>query len=89
MTLRSQDIFDADISSATVICLYLFRDGISRMREKLQAEAPPEATVVSIGFAVPQWQTKAVMHEQGLQIYIYSMQQFHKRRNSAASDRAG
>jgi hypothetical protein len=73
--LQQQDIFAADISTATIIFMYLFREGLQRMKRKLETEVRSEIIVVSVGFQVPGWQTAASIVSSGLHIYIYKMPQ--------------
>mmetsp|Transcript_28829 Transcript_28829/g.37890 ORF Transcript_28829/g.37890 Transcript_28829/m.37890 type:complete len:181 (+) Transcript_28829:65-607(+) len=47
--LMEGDIFDADISRATSVILYLFREGVARMKEKLEAELASGTEVVAVG----------------------------------------
>jgi hypothetical protein len=75
VTLQQLDIFAADISTATIIFMYLFREGLQRMKHKLETEVCSEITVVSVGFQVPGWQTAASILSSGLHIYIYKMPQ--------------
>ena len=50
------DIFEADISRATVVTLYLFPDANLMLRPKLLAELRPGTRVVSNSFHMGEWQ---------------------------------
>lgn len=51
----NMNMFDADISQADVITLYLTTSGNQRLRPKLEKELKPGARVVSHDFEVPGW----------------------------------
>jgi hypothetical protein len=85
VTLQKLDIFAADISTATIIFMYLFREGLQRMKHKLETEARSDATVVSVGFQVPGWQTATTIVSSGLHIYIYKMPQCSSSSSSSSN----
>ena len=50
------DLMLADVSGATLVIAYLFREGIMSVMEKLEREmAPSKVGVLSIGFALKSW----------------------------------
>jgi len=49
------DIFDADLSGATVVTLYLFPDVNARLRPKLLRELKPGTRVVSHAYGIGDW----------------------------------
>lgn len=54
-----QDLFTADVSSATVVTLYLTRDVNLKLRPKLLAELRPGTRVVSFNFDMGDWRPYA------------------------------
>jgi 16S rRNA A1518/A1519 N6-dimethyltransferase RsmA/KsgA/DIM1 with predicted DNA glycosylase/AP lyase activity len=50
-----RDLFDADLSRATVISIYLTERGNNLLKPKLLAEATPGTRVVSHNFDMPDW----------------------------------
>jgi SAM-dependent methyltransferase len=49
------DLFETDLSEATVVMLYLHPPLLSRLRPKLLAELRPGSRVVSHDFVIPEW----------------------------------
>ena len=56
VTFREQDLFQTDLSSATVVTLYLTREVNVRLRPKLLAELAPGTRVVSFNFDMGDWE---------------------------------
>ena len=56
--IRQQDFLSADLSSATVVTLYLSYDGNLAVREQLQRQLKPGARVVSYTFDMGEWPPK-------------------------------
>jgi len=54
-TFRRGDLFEADLSSATVVTLYLWPNMNNRLRPKLLEELDPGTRVVSHGFGIDGW----------------------------------
>jgi SAM-dependent methyltransferase len=52
---RQGDLFDADLSPATVVTLYLWPDMNNRLRSKLQRELNAGDRVVSHSFDIDEW----------------------------------
>lgn len=52
---RQGDLFETDLSDATVVTLYLWPDMNNRLRPKLQAELDPGDRVVSHSFDIDGW----------------------------------
>jgi len=50
-----QDVFDADISEATVVTMYLSPSVNARLRPKLQSQLRPGARIVSHDFPIGDW----------------------------------
>ena len=56
--IRQEDFLGADLSSASVVTLYLSYDGNLALRSKLMNELKPGARVVSYAFDMAEWQAK-------------------------------
>ncbi|CAM9805567.1 unnamed protein product [Ascophyllum nodosum] len=69
--LTPLDMFEAPLAGSTVIIVYLFREGVARMKSKLEEEADPGARVVSVGFQIRGWPSTSTFVVGGLQIYSY------------------
>jgi len=68
------DLFQADLSEATVVTLYLLPDVNLKLRPKLFAELKPGTRVVSHNYGMGDWEPKEVaeIEIQGSTHYIYS-----------------
>jgi SAM-dependent methyltransferase len=55
---HNQDIFDTDISRATIVYLYLYPDSLRLLRPFLEKQLKRGTTVVSFDFAFPGWESK-------------------------------
>jgi SAM-dependent methyltransferase len=55
LTFRQQDLFEADLSPATVVTLYLSPDLNRRLRPKLLSELRPGSRIVSHSFDMGDW----------------------------------
>ena len=55
LTFRQQDLFEADLTPATVVTLYLSPDLNRRLRPKLLRELRPGARIVSHSFDMGDW----------------------------------
>jgi SAM-dependent methyltransferase len=60
-----QNIFDADITEATVVTLYLSPDLNLRLRPKLLAQLKPGSRIVSHDFPIGDWQPARVVSFKG------------------------
>jgi SAM-dependent methyltransferase len=60
-----QDIFEADISEATVVTLYLSPDVNLRLRPKLLSQLKPGSRIVSHDFPIGDWQPARVVNFKG------------------------
>ena len=49
------DMFEADISQATVLALFLLPDNLRRLAPKFMSQLKPGTRVVMNGFAIPEW----------------------------------
>jgi precorrin-6B methylase 2 len=57
---RQQDFLSADLSPASVVMLYLSRDGNLAVRQQLMQQLKPGARVVSYTFDMGEWQPKII-----------------------------
>jgi len=55
LSFRQQDLFEADLTPATVVTLYLSPDLNRRLRPKLLSELRPGARIISHGFDMGDW----------------------------------
>jgi SAM-dependent methyltransferase len=55
VTFRQGDLFETDLSEATVVMLYLWPDMNNRLRSKLKRELDPGDRVVSHSFDIDEW----------------------------------
>ncbi len=82
INLINGDLFEADISKATVITLYLTMPGNQRLKAKLLKEATPGTRIVSYHFIMSGWQPSKIIpqtieHEGVIlyysNIYLYTL----------------
>jgi ribosomal protein L11 methylase PrmA len=57
---REQDLFETDVSAATVVTIYLAPRIMGRVAQKLQAELQPGTRVVVHDFPLPGWRADRV-----------------------------
>jgi SAM-dependent methyltransferase len=60
-----QDIFDADISEATVVTMYLSPEVNLRLRPRLLSQLKPGSRIVSHDFPIGDWQPARVVNFKG------------------------
>jgi SAM-dependent methyltransferase len=70
---RQGDLFEADISEATVVTLYLLPDVNTRLRPKLFEELEPGTRVVSHGFDMDDWEADEVVQVQDTYLYLWTI----------------
>lgn len=68
---RQGDLFDADISDATVVTLYLLPSVNERLKPKLLAELKPGTRIVSHGFDMGDWKPDQTLQEDGRTLYLW------------------
>ena len=71
ITIVPGDLFEADLSKATVIILFLTVMGNVRMRPKLEREAPWRSRVVSRRFDIDGWTPAHIQHVEDDVLYLY------------------
>ncbi len=62
LSFRQQDLFEADLSPATVVTLYLSPDLNRRLRPKLMSELRPGSRIVSHSFDMGDWVPSRTLH---------------------------
>lgn len=60
-TFLEQDLFQADLSAATVVTIYLTREVNLRLRPKLERELAPGTRVVSFNFDMGDWEPASML----------------------------
>jgi ubiquinone/menaquinone biosynthesis C-methylase UbiE len=65
------DLFEADISGATVVTLYLLTDLNLKLRPKLLRELKPGTRVVSHAFNMGDWKPERQASVQGSSVYLW------------------
>ena len=65
------DLFEADISTATVVTLYLLTDLNLRLRPKLWRDLSPGTRVVSHAFSMGDWKPERTAEVQGTHVYLW------------------
>ena len=59
------DMFEADISNATVLALFLLPDNLQKLRPKFERQLKPGARIVTNGFPIDGWEPKETGTAQG------------------------
>lgn len=71
------DVFDADLSDADVVILYLMRDSNNTLKPKLEKALKPGARVISHDYEIegwkPQQEEKVDAFRRGHKIFVYRM----------------
>ena len=65
------DLFEADISAATVVTLYLLTDLNLKLRPKLLRDLKPGTRVVSHAFAMGDWAPERTAEVSGTTVYLW------------------
>ena len=73
VTFTRADLFTADISTATVVTLYLSPSMNRELAPKLQKELGPGARIVSHQFPIPGWTPAERTTRDGAEIFLYRM----------------
>lgn len=73
------DMMAVDVSSASVVSLYLLTDANEQLRPKLERELKPGARVVSLEFKIKGWKPSKVekveVHRHPYTMYLYELPQ--------------
>jgi len=67
----NKDLFDADLSEATVITLYLTTSGNRLLRPKLKKETEKGTRIVSHDFDIPPWRAAKKIEFLGHKLYLF------------------
>jgi 2-polyprenyl-3-methyl-5-hydroxy-6-metoxy-1,4-benzoquinol methylase len=70
---RQQDLFQADLSNATVVTLYLLPEVNLKLRSKLIGELKPGTRIVSHAFDMGDWKPEQVVEVDGNIIYYWTV----------------
>jgi SAM-dependent methyltransferase len=74
VTFIEGDLFDADISGATVVTLYLSPGVNRRLEPKLRRELKPGTRIVSHQFPIANWPpSRTVRAEDGTNLYLWTV----------------
>ncbi|GJD18164.1 hypothetical protein RIVM261_031200 [Rivularia sp. IAM M-261] len=68
---RQQDLFQTDLSNASVVTLYLLPDVNLKLRPKLLQELRPGTRIVSHAFDMGDWKPQQVQQVNGSTIYLW------------------
>jgi hypothetical protein len=71
VSIRNRDLYDADLSQADVVYLYLNPSFVAKLREPLRQRLPSGARVVSLDFPIEGWEPSEV--DIGYLIFSYRM----------------
>lgn len=69
----NEDLFEADISDATVVTLYLLRSLNLKLQPKLFRELKPGTRIVSHSFDMGDWEPEEEMSIEGRRIYFWTI----------------
>jgi tRNA A58 N-methylase Trm61 len=73
VSFRQQDLFEADISKATVVTLYLLPSVNMKLRPKLWKDLKPGTRIVSHSFDMGDWKPEKVAEVEGRKIYFWTV----------------
>jgi ubiquinone/menaquinone biosynthesis C-methylase UbiE len=71
VTLRNEDLFEADIKEASVVTLYLLTSLNNKLRPKLLRDLKPGTRIVSHSFDMDEWEPEKEMVVAGHTIYLW------------------
>ena len=69
----NEDLFEADISEATVVTLYLLDSLNEKLRPKLLRELKPGTRIVSHSFRMGEWQPEQTIDVNGRTVYFWTI----------------
>jgi len=67
------DLFDADISAATVVTLYLNHSTNLRLEPKLKSELRPGTRIVSHQFPIGVWKPDRTLRVEGVNLFLWTV----------------
>lgn len=71
VTIRNEDLFEADIKEATVVTLYLLESLNTKLRPKLWADLKPGTRIVSHTFKMGNWKPEKETTVDGRYLYFW------------------
>jgi len=71
VTIRNEDLFEADIKEASVVTLYLLTSLNIKLRPKLWRELKPGTRIVSHSFDMGDWKPEKTENIDGRTIYLW------------------
>ena len=71
MKFLNEDLFEADISEASVVTLYLLDSLNEKLRPKLLRELKPGTRIVSHSFRMGEWQPEQTLDVNGRMVYFW------------------
>ncbi len=74
VTFRNEDLFEADLSGASVVTLFLYPDVNLKLRPKLLAELRPGTRVVSHWHDMGDWKPDRTIEVEGRPLYLWTIQ---------------
>jgi SAM-dependent methyltransferase len=69
----NEDLFEADISQATVVTLYLLESLNEKLRPKLLRELRPGTRIVSHDFKMGDWEPEQALEMNGHRVYFWTV----------------
>jgi SAM-dependent methyltransferase len=73
VTIRNEDLFEADIKEASVVTLYLLTSLNVKLRPKLWRDLKPGTRIVSHSFDMGDWKPEKQMNVDGHAIYLWTI----------------
>jgi SAM-dependent methyltransferase len=73
VTIRNEDLFEADIKEASVVTLYLLTSLNVKLRPKLWRDLKPGTRIVSHSFNMGEWVPDKEMNVDGRTIYLWTV----------------
>jgi len=74
----NQDLFEADISSATVVTLYLLPARLAKLRPKLWKELKVGTRIVAHDFDLDDWKPDQTMELEGHRLFFWTVKEAQK-----------
>jgi precorrin-6B methylase 2 len=73
VTIRQEDLFEADFKDASVVTLYLLPSLNEKLKPRLLAELKPGTRIVSNTFDMGDWQPEKTEEVEGRTIYLWTV----------------
>jgi len=73
VTIRQEDLFEADFRDASVITLYLLPSLNEKLKPRLLAELKPGTRIVSNTFDMGEWKPEKTQEVEGRNIYLWTI----------------